>query len=158
MIPEPDRPSPPADPGGLARALIETGQAEMARGDATAAARAFGRAVKLNPVDPEAFYQLGMALAQSGDLAGASTHLWAAHALRADFFEAINEFGLVELQLGRFDTAMDAFLRAAELAPSKANYLNGGGGQGRLHLRAPGLQPRPHPSARQRHAPRPGQR
>ena len=95
----------------------------MARGDATAAARAFGRAVKLNPVDPEAFYQLGMALAQSGDLAGASTHLWAAHALRADFFEAINEFGLVELQLGRFDTAMDAFLRAAELAPSKANYL-----------------------------------
>jgi len=72
----------------------------------------------------QAIYQQAQSLHQSGDLRAAETayrNLLAQHPAHAD---ALHSLGVIALQLGRFDVAMDLIQRAIKLDGSRADYYS----------------------------------
>ncbi len=97
------------------------GAAYTESGSSDAAARALGRAIEAGTAagsaDPEAHYNLGLALAGAGDTAGAAREYREALRLSPGLVEALNNLGILEAGGGRLDAARELFLKALAEQP-----------------------------------------
>ena len=97
------------------------GQAELARGDAVAAAAAFVEALAREADHAETHYNHGVALQRQGDVEGAARAWQRALALDPNLEAAHYNLGVVFDRQGRSEAAVTAFTRALELAPERAD-------------------------------------
>ncbi len=82
------------------------------QGNKSQAHELYNKSIKLNPTDPEAYYQIGMLLKESGDLLGCST-AWMAGLLQAKRHAAINyELGALSEDVGENHHAVRFFITA----------------------------------------------
>jgi len=85
----------------------------------------FRRAVNLDPTDAEANGQLGSLLSSQGRFEDARRYLQQAIAARRDDDFAINNLGVVYMQMHQFDDAIAAFQYGLKFAPDNETlYLN----------------------------------
>lgn len=102
----------------------EIGRREMERGRWADAATAFRAALAHDPASLDARHDLGVALREGGDLAGALAELSAVAAARGDA-TAWNNVGLTQWSLGHRTEARAAFQKAIERDPNTADaWLN----------------------------------
>ena len=84
-----------------------------------------GRALALNPDDPEANYSLGMVYAQENDTAHAYEYLQKAIAAKPVYPEALNNLGILYLRTRRPADAIQSFEQSIQVAPGYDQaYLN----------------------------------
>jgi tetratricopeptide (TPR) repeat protein len=100
--------------------LLDQGGAAAMRGDREGAERAFARAIELHPEIPEAHYNLGLVLQESGRAEDAMARYRAAIALRAAFPEAHNNLGNLLLAHGRLEEASGEYTLALRYNPNLA--------------------------------------
>lgn len=103
-----------AAPPALWRAL---GQAELKRGDATAAVAAFDEALKRAPTDAETHYNQGVALQTARHAGEAARAYQRALAFRPDLHAAEFNLGVVFDQLGNAGAAIAAFSNVLQRTP-----------------------------------------
>ncbi|MBI2083288.1 MAG: tetratricopeptide repeat protein [Deltaproteobacteria bacterium] len=96
-----------------AEGYLKTGQWAKARG-------ILEKLVILEPLDPESYNNLGLALKKLGNKEGAYEQYKKALALRADYPEAMNNLGALYLADKKFDEARNQFQRLLELKPDSA--------------------------------------
>ena len=90
------------------------------RGDRESAERAFSRAIELHPEIPEAHYNLGLVLQESGRAEDAMARYRAAITLRAAFPEAHNNLGNLLLARGQLEEASNEYTTALRYNPNLA--------------------------------------
>jgi tetratricopeptide (TPR) repeat protein len=96
----------------------------LAKGDAQDAAIAYRDAIKLNPDDPGMHYNLSLALAKLGDLAGEKQELENAVKRGPDVPDPHNQLGTLYLQKGRVADAEREFKAAIAVNPAFAQAKN----------------------------------
>jgi tetratricopeptide (TPR) repeat protein len=84
----------------------------------------FSQSLQLDPQQPNAWYNAGIALQQAGQLETALDFFTQALTLKPDFAEAYNNQGHVLKQLGRIAEAIESFTLALKLQPSFASAYN----------------------------------
>ena len=80
----------------------------------------FNQAIRANPERPEAYNELGLALAQAGRLEEARTQLQEALARQSDYAEAHTNLGNVLQRLEQAPAAVDHYRRALQINPDMA--------------------------------------
>ena len=93
--------------------------------DLVGAKKCFDKMAKLQPTNPQVFFNLSLIQQKTNNMAGAEQNLLKAIRLKADFFEA--HFNLADLfrAQGKLAESIDAFLKAAKLKTDYAPlYLN----------------------------------
>ena len=80
---------------------------------------AFQQAATIQPMNPEAHFNLGFVLAEAGHPAAAAACFQQALALKPDYGEALNEMGRLFLNASRLDDAAGYFERAVQLLPDQ---------------------------------------
>lgn len=115
---------------GLARQFPRTlslwnilGAAHAQLGNHSGSTRAFRRAIKLDPLAPEAHNNLGNMLKREGKLDEAAASYRRALALNPDYADAYNNLGTVLQVQGQLDQAVLAYQRALTIKPSYAEAL-----------------------------------
>lgn len=96
---------------------LDQAKALHAAGRLTEAKRAYKKLLSKRPGDPDLRYLAGLLAWQAGDARQAEAHLRHAVRLRSSFAEAHNNLGLVLVEQGRPDEAVECYLRAVELQP-----------------------------------------
>jgi tetratricopeptide (TPR) repeat protein len=109
----------PTDP----RVLMEIAKVEARLHETTAAIEVFRRVEQLEPQAADAHLNLGLALADGGQLPAALDELDAAIALAPQNSEAFLNRGRVLADLGRLKEAAASFAAAAHLAPGHADIF-----------------------------------
>ncbi|MDH5536123.1 MAG: tetratricopeptide repeat protein, partial [Betaproteobacteria bacterium] len=94
------------------------GNVHWLRRDISAAAESYRRALALNPESAETHFNLGLVLRVAAQLKDAAYHLERAVALAPAFREAAKECASIQIQLGRFDAALEAAEDALRHAPA----------------------------------------
>src|SRR6266481_1508949 len=84
------------------------------------AVKAFRQAVKLQPENPDAHNNLGLAFLQNGDGNGAIAEFQTATRLRPDDSGYLGNLGAAHLQVADFDAAISEFESAIKLSPEDA--------------------------------------
>ncbi len=113
----PDYPLPVVVSAGAVDAFL-TGRIASAAGDPQSAAAAFGRAVALEPTDPELRMELARAWANQAELEQANLHLQIAADLGVSEWRVCEVRALALERHGNLDEALDAFAMAnAQGAP-----------------------------------------
>ncbi|HEX8741097.1 MAG TPA: tetratricopeptide repeat protein, partial [Casimicrobiaceae bacterium] len=97
------------------------GQAELVRGDASAAADAFAEALARTADHAETHYNHGVALQRQGHVRAAARAWQRALALDPDLEAAHYNLGVVFDRQGRSEAAVAAFTRTLELAPARVD-------------------------------------
>ncbi len=109
-------PNDPAAWRGLAEVF-------SARHQDSEAARAYQRALTIEPEDASSWNQLAYAAASAGDLPAATAAVRRYQALRPGEPNPLDSLGDVNLMLGRLKEAEQSYLEAAKISPA---FLNGG--------------------------------
>ena len=99
-------PRPKPLPKEAADQLINEGTTLLKQGDADAAVVKLQQAVKLNPDDEDAHYDLGLALARKGERAAAEREYAEALKIYPDYAEAHNNLGNLLLADGKLEDAI----------------------------------------------------
>lgn len=102
-------------------AHFNLGNAQLALGNAEAAATSFKRALELKPDNPHAHYNLGSALLTLERFGAAAASYERAVAALPGFAEAHMGLGVALGQLGRLDEAVQSIRRAVALQPAYAS-------------------------------------
>ncbi len=109
------------------RDLFLLGASYTESGSSEAAARALEAALAAGEAagagDPEAHYNLGVALAAAGDAAGAARAYGEALRLKPGLVEAMNNLGILDARAGRIESARDLFLRALSEQPGHVESI-----------------------------------
>jgi len=93
-------------------------------GNASAAVKAYRRALELSPTDAKLRYNLSLALDRTGDRAAERTELERAVQLDPNLAVAHNQLGLLDLQQERVLTAEQHFKKALSIDPKYAEALS----------------------------------
>jgi Flp pilus assembly protein TadD len=101
-------------------AHLNLGFALAQRGDAQQAAIHYREAIEIDPVNPEAFEDLGTVELRNGNLDDALKDFRIALALRPDFADAYSDLGTVWMQKGQLDMAAYCLKLSLELVPYSA--------------------------------------
>ena len=89
------------------------------------ALHAYQKAAQFLPDDPNAHYNLGVALKSAGRLEDAAACYRKAVALKPDFAEAYGNLGSVFKDLGRLEDAVSSYRRAIKIKPDSSDtYIN----------------------------------
>ncbi len=115
---------PPPSPS-LLRSYLESGLRAQAEGDITAAANAYGAALRLVPEHPDALNLMGTALLQLGHADEAVEHLQRAARKMKDHPGVHGNLGQACIAAGRYEQARDAFRKASRLEPGSVYYQLG---------------------------------
>ena len=94
------------------------GSAHVRLGETEAAKAAFRKAIELDQTYEEAYFNLGLLLADSGKNEEAEGLLRKATQLDPDFGKAHGRLGIVLQELGRYPEAEIEFRRALEIDPT----------------------------------------
>jgi len=105
-------------------ARIELGNLLFRQGYASEAMTEFERALQIKPDDPEAFNNLGIALAGSGRIPEAISYYEQALRLRPNYAEAYYNLGIVWQNTGRIGEAIHSYEEALRLNPNYAEAEN----------------------------------
>ena len=100
--------------------IVDAASGLMTRGEFTAAAVEWAKALALQPEDASAHYNLGLALFQSGQTVRAIQEYESALQFSPDYPEAHNNLGSALSSLGRLDEAVVQFQKAVDLDPTRA--------------------------------------
>lgn len=103
-----------------ARALVGRGQERAAMGRADDALEAFREALEIYPAYPLAFHEIGVTLAEQGELGAAEANLRRALELAPGFTRAEQALGEVLRRQRRWDDALAQYRRALDGAPADA--------------------------------------
>lgn len=101
--------------------LINQGRQALRLQELGLAEAAFRRATERDPASVEAYFYLGVALSQKGELEDAIPAFQAALRLEPDLAEAHWNLGLIYARLGRFNEAIAEFERFIELNPNASD-------------------------------------
>ena len=118
-------PEPPASGAELARLQLQHGVAAAERGDRAAAAKAFGAAMRLDPMQADAASNLAALCNIEGHLTQAEALCRAALQIAPDHVAALTNLGNALHGLGRHADAIAAFRAALTRAPQAADPLAG---------------------------------
>jgi tetratricopeptide (TPR) repeat protein len=116
--------APVDDPESEVSDLTNKGNERVSQGRIEEGIALLEQALKLNPDDEEAHFNLGYALARKGDLAGAVERYKKALELLPDYVEAHNNLGNVYRRMERYGEAIEQFNAALKLMPENASTLN----------------------------------
>jgi arylsulfatase A-like enzyme/thioredoxin-like negative regulator of GroEL len=108
------------DAGDLAGAKLALGLLELTGGRPERAVEPLRRGLELQPDDPDTAYFLGLALAESGDLAGAEAVLMPLVASRREMYQARRALALVRERQGRREEAISLLEEALAIRPGDA--------------------------------------
>ena len=108
-----------SDPTAIAH--VNLANAMNACGDVDGAIAAYREAIRLKPQYPQAFYNLGIALADKGLYDDAIEAYRDALRLKADYPAALSNLGVLLNDRGRSDEAIACYRRAIELDPAYAD-------------------------------------
>jgi len=115
---------PPVSSDPLRR-YLESGLRAQAEGDITAAASAYGEALRLAPEHPDALNLMGTALLQLGHADEAVDHLARAARKMKNHPAVHGNLGQACLAAGHYDQAREAFRKASRLEPGNVYYRLG---------------------------------
>jgi Flp pilus assembly protein TadD len=101
----------------LAQSYTQVGKVYVERGDDTAAAQYFGKALEANPMWGEAYEQLGLLNMKAGDKEAAKRLLTKATQVQPDMATAYRSLSMRELSTGDPPAARKAIAEAMRLAP-----------------------------------------
>src|SRR6185437_3920862 len=104
--------------------LLNEGVELLSRGKVNDALARFQEAVKLNPEDEDAHYNLALALARKGDRKAAQKQYLEALRIYPDYAEVHNSFGNLLVAEGKLGEAIEHFQSAIKLAPDDASTRN----------------------------------
>jgi len=107
-----------AAPGPMSLSLL--GSAHVRLGEEEGAKEAFRKAIELDESYAEAYFNLGLLLANDGKNAEAEGYLRKATQLDPNFSKAHGRLGIVLQELGRYPEAEDELRRAIEIDPTDA--------------------------------------
>lgn len=99
------------------RALSGLGEIAMKRGDLTAAQDSFRRALEISPEDPAAAYNVGEIFFSNQKIDEAITYFELAAKIKKDWPKPYRRLGLVYLNKGDFDKALENLRKFIELDP-----------------------------------------
>ena len=94
------------------------GMAMLTKGDVDKATRYFNRAIKIDPANAEAHYNLGNTFLAQGLLAKAVGEYGMAIKAKPNYAKAYGNLGVAFLQMGQTDGAIEGFRHAVELDPN----------------------------------------
>src|SRR5437016_8403958 len=104
--------------------LQNRGTELLTQGKVDEAVVQFKAAMKLNPEDEDAHYNLALALARKGDRASAKQEDLEALRIYADYTEAHNNLGNLLVADGKFEEAIEHFRAALKISPENASAQN----------------------------------
>jgi tetratricopeptide (TPR) repeat protein len=108
-----------------AEGALAEGLDALSRRDTETAARAFRRALQIDPQLPGAHTQLGRLAVQQSNYEAAILHFSAAVLQQPGNAEAITDLGIARLESGNWAEAVDTFQQATRIAPHSAAALRG---------------------------------
>jgi Flp pilus assembly protein TadD len=95
------------------------------RGDYSGALKAYGEAISINPLFPEALYNRALLLKNKmGDVAAAEDHYRRALDVKPNFPDALNNLGILLQNSGRFEESVALFRKALSLKPDFVSALS----------------------------------
>ena len=84
----------------------------------------FETVISNDPSSHEAFFNLGNAVKDLGDVEGAINNYRAALRLKPDYYDALNNLGLCQKEVGSFQDALQSYQAALRFKPDYARALN----------------------------------
>ena len=106
------------------RALAGLGELALKRGDLAAAQDAFRRVLEISPQDAAAAYNVGEIFFSNQQVDDAIAYLGLAVKIRPDWPKAYHRLGLVQLNKGDFDGALQNLRKFVELDPQNPEAAN----------------------------------
>jgi tetratricopeptide (TPR) repeat protein len=114
----------PANKEASLRALSGLGELALKRGDFTAAQESFRKALEISPEDAVAAYNVGEIFFSNQQIDDAITYFELAARIKKDWPKAHHRLGLVYLNKGDFDKALENLKKFVELDPENPEAAN----------------------------------